>query len=96
MDSFKDIKAAFNKRFKDKTIMSVTDYDAENLYVIRAVPSNRVKEATQWLDGLYSMDKSSLKIVGAFNPLLHNPEAYFEIVPTKTYYPTKEEATNAK
>lgn len=91
MDSFKDINLAFKKKYKDKTILRVVDYPEENIYVIQAVPTKRLKEAGQWLDGMYSMDRASLAIIGGFNPLMHNPDLFFNLPADRTYRPTADE-----
>lgn len=76
MDTFKDIKAAFDKQLPDKVIIKVTNYDDENIYVIQAVPKDRAMEFGRWLDGMYSMNRDSLKVIGGFNPIMHNPKVF--------------------
>lgn len=86
MDSYKDIKLAFKKQFPNLTITKVIDYDHKNVYVIMAVPSNRQKDAKSWLDGLYAMDKNSLGVLGAFNPIKNDPEVYFNLPSSSVIY----------
>lgn len=85
MDSFKDIELAFKKRFSNKKILSVINYDAKDIYVIRAIPEN-VKTGVGWEDGMYSMDRNSLAVIGGFNPLVNDPDIFFNLPPSAIIY----------
>lgn len=90
MDNINDIKMAFEKKFKDKTITKIVNYDFEDIYVIYAVPTDRLKERVGWLDGVYSMDRNSLAIIGGFNLLQHHPEMFSAIAEDNIIYEYKE------
>jgi hypothetical protein len=86
MNSLNDIKLAFNKQKSGRTIVKIIDYGPKNMYVIVAVPSNSVKDADKWIDGRYAMDKDSLKILGGFNPIKHDPDIYFNLPESSVIY----------
>lgn len=65
------------KKYPDKVIKSVVDYEALDLYVFNAVPADKVN--TPMVDTLYSVDRSTGKIRG-FQPMQHSPDRYFEAV----------------
>lgn len=86
MDSVNDIKRSFERAYKDKTILKIVDYDEEGLYVIYAVPTNRLKESAAFVDNMFMLDKASLQFRGAFQPLMHKPEIFFTLPPDRVVY----------
>lgn len=54
-------------KFPNKSIMKIIDYAEKNLYVVYAIPKGREKDAGRWLDGIYGVDKTSMKIVPDFS-----------------------------
>lgn len=89
MEKVNDITLAYKKQKPGQTILKIIDYDHKNIYVILSVPSNRIKEADKWMDGMFTMDKDSLKILGGFNPMKNDPAAFFSLPESATIY-TKE------
>lgn len=83
------IDSEFHKKFPDKTITRITDYREKGIYVIAAVPNDKISERKQWLDGMYSMDMKTYKIVGGFQPLSNDPKTYFNLKPDRHIFVMK-------
>lgn len=74
------------KDFKGKTIISVFDYREKGIYVVKAVPTDRVNEADEWLDCLFKVDNKTLKQIDAFQPMDNDPKTYFSLPSSRMIY----------
>ena len=84
-----DTLTSIQKLFPGKTVLQIIDYAEKGIYTVRAVPNNRVKDADKWLDGIYSVKKNDLTKFDGFQPMMNDPEIYFNLPEDRIIYKVK-------
>lgn len=82
----KRINMLFEKEYPDKMIMNIIDYREKGIYVVRAVPKKEEQNRNKWLDGAFSVDMKTFKVINGFQPMHNDPKTFFGLPQDRVIY----------